>query len=179
MTKQRTILSSLCGLLCFFLCDAKSQVQHKSNAADTLVLCNSDLQTALSPWVEYRKRQGHKIVVRFARKTAEKNKELIAEYAKGETLKNVLLVGDAGDRLLDPAKLVPTNFVPAKVNVLFGSEPKIATDNPYGDLDDDGIPEIAVGRLTADTPAELTSTCLLYTSPSPRDLSTSRMPSSA
>lgn len=158
MTKQRTILSSLCGLLCFFLCAAESQAQLKSIAADTLVLCNSDLQTALSPWVEYRKRQGHKIVVRFARKTAEKNKELIAEYAKGETLKNVLLVGDAGDRLLDPAKLVPTNFVPAKVNVLFGSEPKIATDNPYGDLDDDGIPEIAVGRLTADTPAELTST---------------------
>jgi hypothetical protein len=59
---------------------------------------------------------------------------------------------------MDPRKLVPTDLVPAKVNVLFGSEPKIGTDNPYGDLNADGIPELSVGRLTADTPAELTQT---------------------
>ena len=74
MAKQRTILSSICGLLCFFLCAAESQAQLKSIAADTLVLCSSDLQTALTPWVEYRKRQCHNIVVRFARQTAEKTK---------------------------------------------------------------------------------------------------------
>ena len=35
------------------------------------------------------------------------------------------------------------------------------------------------GRLDARQLRELSKTCLLYTSPSPRDLSTSRMPSSA
>ena len=33
--------------------------------------------------------------------------------------------------------------------------------------------------ISGEIEAELTLTCLLYTSPSPRDLSTSRMPSSA
>ena len=36
--------------------------------------------------------------------------------------------------------------------------------------------QVAAGRIDA---AYLLTTCLLYTSPSPRDLSTSRMPSSA
>ena len=39
-----------------------------------------------------------------------------------------------------------------------------------------GIIRLANGQVTFATPAK---TCLLYTSPSPRDLSTSRMPSSA
>jgi peptidase C25-like protein len=41
------------------------------------------------------------------------------------------------------------------VNVKWGSEPQIATDNWYADLDDDQVPDLAVGRIPADTPAEL------------------------
>ena len=37
----------------------------------------------------------------------------------------------------------------------YGSEPSIASDNGYADLDDDALPELAVGRLAADTPEEL------------------------
>ena len=43
-------------------------------------------------------------------------------------------------------------------------------------------PDIAILRTLGATPAQIMGTfmvCLLYTSPSPRDLSTSRMPSSA
>ena len=43
---------------------------------------------------------------------------------------------------------------------------------------DSGIPEICVGKTRANLWRE-GNYCLLYTSPSPRDLSTSRMPSSA
>ena len=50
---------------------------------------------------------------------------------------------------------VPTHYTPAVVNVRWGSEPEIATDNWYADLDDDRVPELAVGRLTADSAAEL------------------------
>lgn len=158
MPKRQTILASICGLLCFVLLSSTSQAQVKRAAVDTLVICSSDLQAALGPWVDYRRKQGHRIAIRFSKPTIEQNLKLVAEYAKGDKLENVLLVGDAGDRWIDPRKLVPTSLVPAKVNLLFGSEPKIATDNPYGDLDGDGIPELSVGRLTADTPAELTST---------------------
>ena len=37
----------------------------------------------------------------------------------------------------------------------------------------------SVWKQGSDTEDSISSTCLLYTSPSPRDLSTSRMPSSA
>ena len=44
----------------------------------------------------------------------------------------------------------------------------------------DGIDTLRQIRLTNEkTPVVMFSSCLLYTSPSPRDLSTSRMPSSA
>ena len=52
-------------------------------------------------------------------------------------------------------RCVPTHLVPAQINVRWGSEPEIATDNRYADLDDDGVPDVAVGRLPADTPDEL------------------------
>ena len=158
MLNRRLLFVAICLLSCSAILPQKSSAQIKRRAVDTLVLCSSDLQTALVPWIKYRRRQGHEIAVRFSKPTARQNKDLIAEYAKGNQLKNILLVGDAGDRWLDPRKLVPTEMVLAKVNRMFGSEREIATDNPYGDLDEDGVPEITVGRLTADSPTELTNT---------------------
>ncbi|HZZ27477.1 MAG TPA: C25 family cysteine peptidase, partial [Pirellulales bacterium] len=58
----------------------------------------------------------------------------------------------------DPAELAtrtPTFRIPSQINRLWGAGPEIATDNPYADLNDDGVPEIAIGRLTAHTPQEL------------------------
>jgi hypothetical protein len=75
-------------------------------------------------------------------------------------LKYVLLAGDA--RPTSPGEnsplafgAVPTGLVSARVNIRWGSEPEIATDNGYADLDDDGLPELAIGRLPAVTPDEL------------------------
>ena len=55
---------------------------------------------------------------------------------------------------------------------------KFAEDNPSAD-----IIKLGIGDVTEPLPAAITEAmhkaCLLYTSPSPRDLSTSRMPSSA
>ena len=33
------------------------------------------------------------------------------------------------------------------MNVLFGSEPEVASDLPYGDLNGDGIIDVPVGRI--------------------------------
>ncbi len=148
----------VCLLCSTLVLSGQSVAQVTAPKVDTLVICSSDLQEALLPWLKYRSKQGHRIAVRFSKRTAEENRRLIAEYAKAKTLENVLLIGDAGDRWKDPRQIVPTGMVPAKVNVLFGSEPTIASDNPYGDLDGDGVPELAVGRLTADSPEELSAT---------------------
>ena len=60
MPKRQTILASICGLLCFVFLSSNSHAQVKQAAVDTLVICSSDLQTALGPWVDYRRKQGHK-----------------------------------------------------------------------------------------------------------------------
>jgi hypothetical protein len=80
--------------------------------------------------------------------------------AQRATLRNVLLVGDTTPAALGAdsrLRSVPTHFAQAVVNVRWGSEPQIATDNWYADLDDDGLPELAIGRLPVETPEELTS----------------------
>ena len=55
-------------------------------------------------------------------------------------------------------------------DILDGSEPK---------LDYDGKPSVIALKEIAEGLIDMSYFCLLYTSPSPRDLSTSRMPSSA
>ncbi len=57
----------------------------------------------------------------------------------------------------DAALNVPTYFAPAKINTRWGSEPKIATDQWFADLDDDELPDVAIGRIPADSPAALSS----------------------
>jgi hypothetical protein len=79
--------------------------------------------------------------------------------AQGGKLRYVLLVGDADPRAEQDAVVAknctPTFKAPAKVNVKWGSEPDIGTDGWYADLDDDHVPELAVGRLTVDSREEL------------------------
>ena len=79
-------------------------------------------------------------------------KQTIRRFAKSGSLKHVLIVGDVGDQ--NHLK-VPTDFVKAKVNVLFGSDPEIATDNPYADLNSDGLPDLSIGRIPLDTVVEI------------------------
>src|SRR5882757_6829959 len=56
----------------------------------------------------------------------------------------------------DAVVVAPREFLPAVVNVKYGSEPQIASDNWYADLDDDQLPDVGIGRIPADSPAELT-----------------------
>ncbi len=131
-------------------------------AADTVVVCPSVFDAAISPWIAHRTAQGHRITVVRTSPDVSNIQRQIREIAQGGRLKYVVLVGDAppiteraDESPAPPLRTVPTAYVPAKINVLWGSEPEIATDNPYADLDDDGLPDLALGRLAVDTPAEL------------------------
>lgn len=114
--------------------------------------------SALEQWKAYRETQGYRIVEVDADQGREAIQRSIRQAALQSpgSVKFVLLAGD----VQSPSLLsihVPTFYRESKAMVQFGGERQIATDLPYGDLDGDEVPELAVGRIPADTPGELTS----------------------
>ncbi len=136
---------------------------------DTVVVCPREFQEALEPWVAMRQEQGR--VIRFVdnRQSADEIREEIRQLALRHPVRWVLLVGDARPELpgLPSGVTVgtgvsnrlttttPTHYQPAKIISRWGPDRSIATDTPYADLNGDGLPNLAVGRLTADSAEEL------------------------
>ncbi|MFN3151890.1 C25 family cysteine peptidase [Bremerella sp.] len=121
---------------------------------DTLVVCPEAYVGAMRPWFEYRIAQGHRIGVVTEVESKEKIRTTIRDAAKAGPLKQVLLVGDAvADKSGEVG--IPVHYQKAVVNVHFGSEPEIPTDNYYADLDDDQIPDLAVGRFSVNNEEQL------------------------
>ena len=130
------------------------------------VVCPPQWIAALRPWIDHRRRQGYRVFIVSPEGSAKQIRSRLLDLAREQDhaqhdhaqqrgLSHVVLVGDAEptarhDRSV-AMRSVPPHYLRAKVNVHWGSEPEIASDNPYGDLDGDGIPELAVGRLSVDS----------------------------
>lgn len=130
-------------------------------APDTLVVCPVEFRDALAPWEAFRRAEGHEIALIAPPRTAAELRSTIRRVAEVGSLKYVLLVGDvpAARESAELRRLkVPTNYLPATVNTRWGSEPHIASDTPYADLDGDQVPDLAVGRIPADSADELAAT---------------------
>jgi len=145
------MLSSL--VLSLLVCSASGE------GPDVLVVCPAELQPGLSAWLDHRHRQGHRVAVIDGRGGPEHVQRVIRRVAESGALRYVVLVGDAGPTSGEDAaemrRCLPPFYANAEVVRRFGSEPEIATDSSFADLDGDRVPDLAVGRLTADTPAEL------------------------
>ncbi|HEY3391763.1 MAG TPA: C25 family cysteine peptidase [Lacipirellulaceae bacterium] len=127
-------------------------------APDTLVVCPRELRAGLAEWNGHRAAQGHRILVIEPAEGAAELQAKIRDAARTGALKHVLLIGDvprAGDRVGSAGRVVPTNYVAAKINTRWRSPPTIASDGPYGDIDGDGLPDLAIGRIPADSADEL------------------------
>ncbi|REK07495.1 MAG: hypothetical protein DWQ37_21425 [Planctomycetota bacterium] len=127
--------------------------------ADTAVVCPREFREALAPWLAHRRQQGHQIVMLSNLGSPDEVRASIRRVAAGGNLRFLLLVGDADPELYSVAAVrrrsVPAHYSKAVVNVQFGSTREIATDNWYADLDEDRVPDIAVGRLPCDSASEL------------------------
>jgi hypothetical protein len=128
---------------------------------DTLVVCPGEFRPALVEWEKLRRAQGHELAIVDVPTSAERLMATIRRTNHAGLLKYVVIVGDepsAQDtRIRTTQVTVPTNYVPAKVNIRWGPEKEIATDTPYGDVDSDGVPDVAVGRIPAHSAAELSA----------------------
>ncbi len=127
-----------------------------SPPADTVVVCSASLRPALAPWLALREQQGHVCRVIDA-ESADAIRRQIRGAATDGKLKHVVLVGDAPSpkQGAQNPSTIPTHYVTAQVIHRFGGERSIAGDNWYADLDDDRLPDIAIGRLPADSAADL------------------------
>ncbi len=138
-------------------------VAMPSVGPDAVVVCPNEFRPAMQGWVEHRERQGYEIEFVSNLKSPNAIREEIKQHNADGDLRFVILVGDDDARAardLATRKVSVGSFRQAAVvNVHWGSEPEIATDNPYADLDDDGIPDIAIGRLPADNVDELRRIC--------------------
>ena len=122
---------------------------------DVGVVCPDIYWETLQPWIAHRQRQGHGIVRIANQRTAAELRNAVRAAANKNPLRFLLLVGDTAGRDASLEAHTPTYFARARVNVLWGSEPEIATDNWFADLDDDQVPDLAVGRLPVDSTGEL------------------------
>lgn len=151
---------------CLILPALSSSQAESGSPPQAVVVCPDQLRIDLSPLVEHRRRQGFQIDLVESSGSAETIRNRIRSRLGDSGRRFILLVGDASlpwvqeknDQSGGEAAnslIVPTHHDTAEVNLLWGSPPHIATDNWYADLDGDRIPDAAVGRLTADSPAQL------------------------
>lgn len=142
---------------------ANSKPATVVNDTDAIVVCPKAWQTELKPWLTHREQQGLSLSLLDTTASRDELKQKIQTIAAAnpQRLKYLLLVGDVASTEVvasgDLSKTIPTYYIDSTAMVRFGSEPHIATDNPYADLNNDGLPELAVGRIPCDNERELRS----------------------
>ena len=133
-----------------------------AGAVDCLLVCPAGYLPAMKPWLSHRQSQGHKFAIITSPPTAEELRHSIRDIATRHPLRYVLLVGDAptsagsgGEATRNPT--IPVALRPARIVTRYGSEPLIATDNWFADINDDDLPDLAIGRWTVDNAQEVSS----------------------
>ena len=123
---------------------------------DTVVVTPPHFVDALHPWIAHCTAQGHRLAFVSNTGSAEEIREEIRQHAREGQLRFVLLIGDA-----DPAavrdlwtrtRCVPAFMAKATVNVRWRSTPELPTDSWYADLNDDGVPDVAIGACPRTVP---------------------------
>ena len=141
--------------------DASSGTTTKPKPKAVIVVRPAAWSNALKSWKEYRTSQGHEVLELDAELGRAGVQAAIIEMTKAAQKKHesspqtsqigyVLLIGD-GDQGTGKAPLLPAWYRRSTAMVKLGGDELLATDGPYADIDDDERPDLAIGRIPADT----------------------------
>ena len=121
---------------------------------DCVLVCAPGLLEATKPWIEHRARQGHQMFLIDGSESRTKIRSTIQQLAQQHDLRFVVIMGDAPSST-PLATTVETETVASQVIAKWGAEKAFASDSGYADLDGDGAPDLALGRICADSQEEL------------------------
>ncbi|MCR9293628.1 MAG: C25 family cysteine peptidase [bacterium] len=118
-------------------------------AADAIVIRPASWAAALDDWKRFRSAQGLELIELDAELGQQRLRERIAALYQQHprSLRFVLLAADVNPQ---GKAGIPTFYRESSALVQFGGDSRIATDNPYADIDGDERPELAVARIPAD-----------------------------
>ena len=129
---------------------------NAARADDVIVVRPQAWSAATAPWRAYRESQGYSVTELDSAKSAESIRADIKRIAAQQpnSLKFILLASDVGV-LPNQQIAIPVFYHRSTALVKFGGDEQIASDSTFGDLDDDEVPDVAVGRIPADSPEQL------------------------
>ncbi len=158
------------GLAFLFLC-VFFPLSQTVWGEDVLVVTRSIFQDALHDWIDYRQSQGWTVHLLIAEKpsspddpmTPEEIRDKIVSLVSEHPITAVYIVGDGAPLVSDQGKsdqmekrkIIPAPRVQSEVIQDFGEENHIASDAWYADIDNDALPDLAIGRLPARTTADV------------------------
>ncbi|MDR0609077.1 MAG: C25 family cysteine peptidase [Planctomycetaceae bacterium] len=119
-----------------------------TSAEHVVVVCPQKFYRSLEPWIRYRSSQGYTVHVLSEPFDVQNIKNRIQLLAEQVSLSAIILVGK---------ETIPSPQIPCRIVQHFGKESTLASDDWYADQNNDGLPDIAVGRFTANTVEELDS----------------------
>ncbi len=174
----------LCGLLGLFAvlsftaernlgCEAEPIARSK-----VAVVCPKGWESALTDWTKYRSSNYDLVLLESDRDPNQIRAKIIDLARQPGSVEAVLLCGgvfrvippettnNLSEEEPDPNSpkeglegvleiIVPTFIAPTRVRLGTLHTETLSTDAPFGDMDGDGCPDIAVGRVPAKSPAEL------------------------
>lgn len=143
-------------ICCLFF--SMTTVLHAEHVA---VVAPRAFHRSLEPWIRHRTEQGwtvHVLVEPFGENatTPEKVKRRIETLAEQVPLSAVLLIGQGVARSEEFSdRVIPSPRFACRIIGNFGPEKYYVSDDWYADLDEDGLPDFPIGRLTVETAEEL------------------------
>ncbi len=130
----------------------------ESPRPQVIAVCPVPFQSQLQTWVQRRQREGLEVIVVDSQPSAASLKQTLYETGR-DHCKYIWLIGDAQyspqNETCDPDQYVPTVYRLADVSARYQEAQQLPGDFSYGDFDNDGIADAAVGRIPVKSPQQL------------------------